>query len=69
MTNVVAFGRCATRRSGLLRTEPEVSALREPAAIAGPSERFIGLTRNVELAHNPPTKFIPTVKNEGDIVL
>jgi hypothetical protein len=30
----MAFGRCLTARSGLLRTEPEVSALREPAAIA-----------------------------------
>jgi hypothetical protein len=30
-------GRCASRRSGVLRTEPKVSALRAPAAIAGGS--------------------------------
>jgi hypothetical protein len=55
-------------RSGVLRTEPlRVAALRAPAAIAGPSQAFVSLTRNPHL--EPPSRFEPTVKAEGDIVL
>jgi hypothetical protein len=58
-------------RSGLLRTEPlfGVSAVPEPAAIAGPSRSFIELTRNIELAEQAPRRFEPTVKEAGDVVI
>lgn len=39
---------------------------RSTAAIA-PSHRFVSLTRNPSL--EPPSRFEPTVKAEGDIVL
>ena len=37
--------------------------------VQGPSKGFIALTRNPDLAKRPPTKFIATVKQPGDIVL
>ena len=56
-------------RSGVLRTEPcsTVSALRAPAAIAGPSRSFVSLTRNPDLV--PPARFEPTVKGANDVVI
>lgn len=39
---------------------------RRPSAIA-PSKTFIALTRNPSL--EPPSRFEPTVKREGDVVL
>jgi hypothetical protein len=58
-------------RSGLLRTTPATRsmALREPAAIAGPSRSFIELTRNIELAEQAPRRFEPTVKGANDVVI
>jgi hypothetical protein len=41
-------------------------ASRPPERIYG-SERFIGLTRNVGL--ESPSKFVPTIKRDGDVVL
>lgn len=35
--------------------------------IAGPSERFVSLTRNPNL--RPPVRFEPTIKKPGDVVL
>lgn len=48
---------------------PKQMTLREPAAIAGPSRSFIELTRNPELAANPPSRFEPTVKGANDVVI
>jgi hypothetical protein len=64
-----SYGRLATppRHS---RAEP-VSRLRpsDECRYRGPSHGFISLTRNPALAENAPTRFEPTVKREGDIVL
>lgn len=35
----------------------------------GPSPQFVALTRNPELAVNPPARFEPTIKAPGDVVL
>jgi hypothetical protein len=35
----------------------------------GPTARFVSLTRNMELAQNPPSRFEPTVKAIGDVVI
>lgn len=61
------LGDCLRHRSGGLRPEPVVSALRAPAAIAGPSPDFIRRGRNPDL--EPPSRFEPTVKRDGDVVL
>lgn len=44
-----------------------VSAVPVGVAIAGPSERFVSLTRNPRL--RPPVRFEPTPKKPGDVVL
>jgi hypothetical protein len=56
-------------RSGVLRTEPEVSALRAPAAIAKVygSPEFIARDRNPAL--ESPTRFVATVKGPDDVVI
>jgi hypothetical protein len=56
-------------RSGLLRTTPisVVVAVPEPVAIAGPSERFVKLTRDPDLPR--PARFEPTVKGADDVVI
>jgi hypothetical protein len=56
-------------RSGLLRTTPisVVVAVPEPVAIAGPSERFVKLTRDPDLPR--PARFEPTVKGSDDVVI
>jgi hypothetical protein len=50
------------------RAEP-VSRLRpaDECRYRGPSEAFVSLTRNPSL--ESPSRFEPTVKNEGDVVL
>jgi hypothetical protein len=35
----------------------------------GPSPEFVALTRNPELAANPPSRFEPTVKGIDDVVI
>ncbi len=37
--------------------------------VRGPSESFIRLSRNPELAANPPARFVATVKQDGDVVI
>jgi hypothetical protein len=36
---------------------------------ARPSRRFLSLTRNPDLALNPPVRFEPTRKAAGDVVI
>jgi hypothetical protein len=56
-------------RSAALRAEPlfQASQAKPAATIAGPSPSFIALTRNPDL--EPPTRFVPTIKNDGDVVI
>jgi hypothetical protein len=56
-------------RSGVLRTEPEVSAVPAPAAIAKVygSPEFIARDRNPAL--ESPTRFVATVKRDGDVII
>lgn len=56
--------RAALSPSGLSRF---ASQAKPTPAIAGPSEKFISMTRNPKLAQ--PKRFEPTVKAEGDVVL
>jgi hypothetical protein len=44
-----------------------VSAVPASVRIAGPSERFVKLTRDPDLPR--PARFEPTVKGEGDVIL
>lgn len=49
-----------------MKPKLKLVASREPEKVFG-SAKFIGLTRKVGL--KSPTKFVPTVKAEGDIVI
>lgn len=62
-------GRCLSgpRSCPSGRADKSSRRIRAAIAIAGPSDRFLRLTRNPDL--EPPERFIASVKQPGDVVL
>jgi hypothetical protein len=57
-------------RSAALRAEPTALSQAKPAAAIAKvfgSPRFIGIGRNTEL--ESPTRFVATVKRDGDVII
>lgn len=50
----------------MTRPKLHIAAPDEPR---GPSRSFLSLTRNIDKALNPPSKFVPTQKADGDVII